>query len=214
MAISTDAGAHWKTSRAPGNRKWGTWAAGTAHDVRQDGVQEFTGKGGATQRCCSGNDVPRWIEPLAWDGRGRLYYLWTDTTGVWLARSADQGATWTSWKIVESRAPCFYPYLVARGDGELAATWHSGKGDSLRWQAATITVGDATSAPRVLQSQPLELDTFNLGDSLHPSGLRREPAGEYLAVMFLGRRGIGVVTPIQAPRSGRVGFSYWQFKPS
>jgi hypothetical protein len=34
---------------------------------------------------CSGAAIRRWVEPLAWDGEGHLYSLWTDTTGVWLA---------------------------------------------------------------------------------------------------------------------------------
>jgi hypothetical protein len=212
IAVSTDAGSHWKTSPAPGERQWGSWAADAAHALRNHGVEEFSGKDKAIDRCCSGQDVPRWIEPLAWDGEGRLYSLWTDTTGVWLARSTDRGATWHSWRIVESSARCFYPYLVARGDGELAATWHSGKGDTLRWQAAIIRMGHGTAAPRVVQSPVLELETFNWGDSTHPSGVRREPAGEYLPVTFLRNGGIAVVTPVQDPRAHRVGFTYWRFE--
>ena len=110
---------------------------------------------------------------------------------------------------MESHAPCFFPYLVAHGDGELAATWHSGKGATLRWQAARIKVGPGTTTPRVVQSPSLELETFNWGDTTHPSGVQREPAGEYLPVTFLRKGGIGVVTPIQNPRAGRVGFTYW-----
>jgi len=220
IAVSSDAGAHWKTWRAPGERRWGTWAAGAVHVNRSDGVQEFAGKDRSVHRCCSAYDVPRWIEPLAWDGEGRLYSLWTDRTGVWLARSMNQGATWTSWRIVETGAPCFFPYLVARGDGELAATWHSSnsiavggtfsKGFFLRWQAAAITMGHGTAAPRVVKSPAMKLETFNWGDATHPSGVNLQPAGEYLPVTFLRGGGIGVVTPIQDPRARRVGFTYWR----
>jgi hypothetical protein len=223
IAVSTDAGAHWKTWRAPGERQWGTWAAAAAHAIRSDGVEEFAGKDTAILRCCSAYDIPRWIEPLAWDGEGRLYSLWTDRTGVWLARSMSGGATWTSWRIVDCGAPCFFPYLIGRRDGELAATWHVGnainvagtvaKGEPLRWQAAVIKVGHGTSAPRVVKSQLIELETFNWGDGTHSSGVDRQPAGEYLPVTFLRQGGIGVATPIQDPRAHRVGFTYWRFVP-
>jgi hypothetical protein len=218
IAISTDGGTTWKTSPAPGHREWGTWAANAAHDVRKDGVEEFAGKD--VNRCCSGYDIPRWIEPLAWDGKGRLYSLWTDATGVWLARSVDRGATWKTWKIVESGVPCFFPYLIARRDGELAASWHSGKGfegssknagDSLGWQAAKIDIGHGRSAPQVIKSPLLELDTFSWGDTTHASGVQHQPAGEYLPLTFLRGGGVGVITPIQDPRAHRVGFTYWRF---
>src|SRR6267154_4921718 len=72
-----DGGTTWEKRPAPGRRDW---------------APEDTA-----------GIVPRWVEPLAWDGQGRLYSLWTDTAGVWLARSADQAETWTSWRVVASR---------------------------------------------------------------------------------------------------------------
>jgi imidazolonepropionase-like amidohydrolase len=234
IAVSTDGGTHWKMRRAPGQRDWGTWAPGAAHSGRDDSAQAFTGNR-ATNRCCSNMIVPHWIEPLAWDGEGRLYSLWPDTTGVWLARSADRGATWDTWRIVERRVryehgpspvvhnyerdlvsrlhdATYYPYLVARGDGELAATWLVREGDSLHWQAARIKVDHGAAAPRVASSPLLELETFD-PDSTRVSGLRRaSSAGEYVGVTFLHDGSIGVITPIQIPFSRRLGFTYWRFK--
>jgi hypothetical protein len=191
IALSTDGGTKWKTFPAPGRRDWGTWDK-------------------ATNRCCLGVVFPRWVEPLAWDAAGHLYSLWADNAGVWLARSTDRGATWDTWRIVESHARYYFPYLVARGDGELAAAWHVREGDSLHWQAARIEVEPSKSAPHVIQSPLLDLDTFAWGDATHPSGLRRESAGEYLGVTFLRDGGIGVATPIQAPLTHRLGFTYWR----
>ena len=48
-----------------------------------------------------------------------------DKSGVHLARSADRGATWTGWLVAPSAVQTFFPYLVAREDGDLAATWFS-----------------------------------------------------------------------------------------
>jgi hypothetical protein len=207
IAVSTDAGEHWTMRPAPGERDWGTWAVRAVHLRLEDGAEAYAGDK-ARHRCCSGNVIPRWIEPLAWDGRGRLYSLWTDTTGVWLARSADRGATWDKWRVVESRVRCFFPYLVARGDGDLAATWHCGKGDGLRWQAARITVGHGTAVPLVVQSPPLELDAFE-SDPTRKDAVRRAPAGEYLAAVLLRDGTLGVVTPVQGPV--RSGFTWWRF---
>jgi hypothetical protein len=208
IAVSTDAGAHWKTWPAPGERDWGTWRVDTVFSRSADGVEAYAGDK-TQRRCCSGTAIARWIEPLAWDGTGHLYSLWTDTTGVRLARSADRGATWTTWRIVESRAPCFYPYLIARGDGDLAATWHCGKGEALGWQAARIAVGRDAAPPLVAQSPLFDLDTFE-ADPTRKNGVRRAPGGEYLAAVLLRDGTIGVVTPVQGPT--RSGFTWWRFE--
>ena len=208
IAISTDAGVHWKLSPPPGERNWGTWRVGAEHSPVGDGVEAFTGDK-ATRRCCSGTAIPRWVEPLAWDGAGRLYALWAEPTGMWLGQSADRGATWDKWLIVESRALCYYPYLVAHGEGELAASWHCGEGDALRWQAAHITMGNGGAPPRVVESSPQELDALE-ADGLRHDGVRRAPAGEYVPTVFLRDGSLGVVTPVQGPV--RNGFTWWRFE--
>ncbi len=207
IAVSTDAGVHWKLSPAPGQRNWGTWRVGAVHSRLDDGAEMFTGDR-ATRRS-SGTGIPRWVEPLAWDGEGRLYALWAEPTGMWLAQSADRGTTWDKWQIVQSSARCYYPYVVAHGDGELAASWHCGEGDALRWQAAQITMGHGGAPPRVMVSSPLELDAFE-PDGLRHDGVRRATAGEYLPPVFLRDGSFGVVTPMQG--TVRNGFTWWRFE--
>jgi len=109
------------------------------------------------QRTLGRAATPRWVEPLAWDGAGRLYSLWTDKKGVRLARSDDRGATWTTSTVAETAAPAFFPYVVARGRGELAATWFTAANSDmhdLQWHAVRI---DGTrvrvSAPQSLESR-------------------------------------------------------------
>jgi hypothetical protein len=103
IAVSFDGGKTWQKHAAPGQRDWSP---------------DFS-KG-----------TPRWVEPVAWDESGALYYLWGTTKGLWLARSFDHGETWTNWHIVERDEVSYYPYLIARGRGELAATWSSGQNET------------------------------------------------------------------------------------
>lgn len=130
IAVSRDGGKTWQAHPAAGERDWSP---------------DFD-KG-----------TPRWVEPLAWDADGALYSLWGSAKGLWLARSPDHGETWTSWHIVERDELSFFPYLIARGHGELAATWSSGKGDSLQAHVATIHVGDGKTPPQVTESQPFQM---------------------------------------------------------
>jgi hypothetical protein len=185
VAVSTDAGRTWMKHPAPGEREW----------LPFDPAKPLT----------------RWVEPLAWDAAGNLYSLWTDSTGVWLARSRDQGATWTTRQVVDNRGANFFPYLIARGRGELAATWFSGTGKEMGWRAARLTVGDGESRPRVIQSGLLPIEVWSrisaTSDSLfHGTG------GEYIAVTFLSDGTLGAVSPIQHPTASRMGFTWWRLK--
>jgi hypothetical protein len=185
IAVSTDRGMTWRKYAAPGVRKW----AQTTGDKES---------------------IPRWVEPLAWDVRGSLYSLWTGPGGVWLARSADQGETWTKWRVADGPEPAFYPYLVARGPGELAATWFSARQEVLQAHAARIDAAEGGVPPRVVESQPFVPDCWQ--ESRSPDGPSvRYAGGEYLAVSFLRKGGLAVVSPVQNWRDKRFGFSLWTF---
>ncbi|HXE98798.1 MAG TPA: sialidase family protein, partial [Solirubrobacterales bacterium] len=116
IAVSTDGGTTWQKHAAPGRREW---------------VFPLSGE----------ETLPRWVEPLAWDARGALYSLWSNEEGLWLARSADRGATWSSWRVMTSGDVMYFPYLVARGPGELAATWFSGPAATMHAHVARFDVG-------------------------------------------------------------------------
>lgn len=186
LLVSIDAGKTWQKRSLPGQRSWApTW----------------------------GGTTPRWVEPLAWDAEGDLYLLWTQVSGVWLARSTDGGLKWASWRVAQSEADelSYYPYLVAQGAGELAATWFSGAGESLHWQVCRIRADNPNGQPQVIKSAPLRSDSWDIG--FIPDGPPvRSSAGEYLPVLFLQEGDLAVVSPIQNKEMSRFGFSFWRFK--
>ena len=184
IAVSTDGGQTWQKNAPPGTRVW---------DPTFDDPDK----------------VPRWVEPLAWDADGALYHLWSEGHDLWLGRSTDQGKTWDSWPVAHDDDRVFYPYLVGRGPGELAATWFSGREETLRAHVARIHLQpeSADGAPQVRESVPFQPDTWTSGDS--PT---RDPGGEYVPVAFLTDGGLAVVTPIQDQRGARWGFSWWRIE--
>jgi hypothetical protein len=191
IAVSTDAGARWQTYPAPGQREWSPWVDTSVTPPR---VIE--------------REVPRWVEPLAWDADSNLYSFWTNKEGLWLGRSADRGATWTTSRVAESRDVAFYPYLIARGHGELAASWFSGHADTLYSHVARIDAGAAAAPLRLIESTPVQLDVWQSGDKpTDPPA--RDSAGEYLALAFLHDGRLAMVSPIQNMATKRFGFTFW-----
>ncbi len=186
VAVSEDNGMTWRKSASPSHLRWPSY-----EELDKDPTL-----------------IDRWVEPLAWDEKGNLYHLWTDTSGVHLARSADRGNTWRAWRVVASGSRPHFPYLVARGDGDLAATWYTGTDSDLRAHVARITV--SRDSPRVVLSEPLLVDAWRrqqAGDSVR----HRDAAGEYFPAVFLKSGGLGVVTAVQDIPGKREGFTWWKF---
>lgn len=191
IAVSEDGGRTWQKHAAPGRRTW---------------VPMIDDKGRFNPKSF---DQPRWVEPLAWDSRGTLYSLWGEGAVLWLGRSADRGKTWTTGRLLDGDGVVFFPYLTARGAGELAATWFSRHSETLQAHVARIQAAPAMRTPRVRQAPPFQPDTWRGGsDAASPS---RDPGGEYLAVAFLGD-GLAVVSPIQNARAKRFGFAWWRVR--
>lgn len=184
IAISTDGGLTWQDREVPGHR-----------DFAPEGTDGVT---------------PRWVEPLAWDTHGALYNVSTTIKGIWLSRSVDLGLHWRTWKIADADELSYYPYLTVSKGGEIAATWYSGAGANLHWQACRVKVSQAGELT-VLRSPLLTTDSWSVPDT-HGNAPVRDTAGEYLAALFLRDGTLAVVTPIQNPALKRYGFSFWTFR--
>jgi len=184
IAVSADGGATWQKRSAPGERDWAP--AGTP------------------------GTVPRWVEPLTWDSTGALYSLWTNIRGIWLARSLDSGVTWKTWRVAQIDEVSYFPYLTARGQGQLAATWFSGAGERLQWHVARIYAQGSEVQPRIVEAPALEAECWNAADAQGNAPVR-DTGGEYLSALFLRDGDLAVVSPIQNPAAKRFGFEFWRF---
>jgi hypothetical protein len=192
VAVSIDGGTTWQKHPAPGTREWRPLVDTTVTPPRW--VEP---------------PLPRWVEPLAWDAQGALYALWTNSAGLWVGRSLDRGLTWKTWRLAKSRDVLFYPYLIARGQGDLAATWFSSRGAELYAHVARIEVGQGDAQPRFVESAPFQIDSWARGGRSEDPPTR-DSGGEYLAMAFLHDDGLAAVSPIQNRNAKRFGFSYWR----
>ena len=182
IAVSKDGGATWTKHEAPGQRAW---------------TFPFT----------ENDPMPRWVEPLAWDASGALYYLWTDPAGLWLAQSTTHGADWSTWQLAQGGELRYFPYLIARGPGELAASWFTGRGEAVQVHVAKIDLLQRDFPPRFWEAAPFVPDSWDRGQP--PGEPRRgDTAGEYAALAFLRDGRIAVVTAIQDDQRNRGGFSF------
>lgn len=193
LAISADGGTSWQRVAAPGTREWKPLIDTTVSPPK-----------------VGFPDQPRWVEPLAWDSTGALYSLWASGRHVFLARSRDRGTTWHTWTLMAGPATPYFPYLVARGDGQLAASWFTGHGDSLRANVAYLEVGPDSLAPILATAPPFSLDVFGLASRSEPP--ERDTGGEYLALTFLPDGQLGVVAPVQDVAAKRLGFTWRRYR--
>jgi hypothetical protein len=182
IAVSSDGGATWTKHPAPGHRAF-TFPYPEGEDP-----------------------MPRWVEPLAWDASGALYYLWTDPAGLWLASSTNRGADWTTWQLAKGGELRYFPYLIARRQGELAATWFSGRGEGIQVHVAAIDITQRDFPPQFVEAPPFSPDSWQLGQK-PGEPRRRDTAGEYVPIAFLRDGRLAIVTTIQDDQPKRGGFS-------
>ncbi|MEM9305265.1 MAG: sialidase family protein, partial [Pseudomonadota bacterium] len=151
--------------------------------------------------------LPRWVEPIAWTGDGSLFYLWSEGAQLYLARSTNDGASWTTQAFAEDEAMCFFPWLGTDGQGGLVASWFAFS-DGMSVHAAQVRLQDDGLV--IMRSPPLPFESWTESED----GWTRDTAGEYVPVARLSDGDLAVVTPLQDPRDDRMGFSFWRLAPS
>ncbi len=171
LAISSDGGNVWNVHEVPGKRIW-------------DSNTE------------SPNLIPRWVEPVAWDVDGNLYYLWSEGSELWLGLSSDRASTWNTWSLIKAETPIYFPFLSINDTGKLAASWFSGVGDGLRGHIGLINI--TKDKPVLRTTEPLVIESWRLVDDSRV----RDTAGEYFPVKFLADGDLGAVLTIQDAEKG------------
>lgn len=192
LFVSTDRGERWVKHAPPGTRVWRAMRDTTVTPPTWNEAPQ-----------------PRWVEPVAWDSTGALFSLWGHDNRVWLARSRDRGATWSTWEVAHDSAVTYFPYLIARGNGQLAASWFTGTGVAMVASVAYIeTAGDA--APRVARAASFQVEAFQ-AEMPPDTTTSRSAAGEYLGMSFLADGSLGVAAPIQHAAAQRLGFAFRRY---
>jgi len=193
LAISTDGGVSWKLRGLPGTRAW------SAYDER--------------------SPMLRWVEPIAWDSANALYSLWSEGTSLRLARSSDAGVSWTTVPVARGADTLYFPYLVARGNGELGMTWFSGLRTRVRANVAHLRFDERLAD--TLGAVPADLYEFasfqranadSTDRDTMDAARERDTAGEYAAVLFLRDGRLATVTTIQDPVGKRYGFTFRPYR--
>lgn len=176
IMLSVDYGTTWNEVALPGERDWSS---------------QFD------------QGTPRWVEPIGWDEKGNLYYLWSEGKQLNLSVSENNGNDWKTFPIMSSQKLIYYPYLNV-ANGEMSCTWISGKGKDLTHHAGVVTIQDG-------QAYLTELETQTLTDiKLRRGGEDLGVGGEYFPIKPLSTGGYGMITTIQNYSDNRLGFTWWK----
>ncbi len=177
ILISSDYGSTWNEVELPGQRDWSS---------------EF------------GQGTPRWVEPIDWDEKGSLYYLWSEGKQLVLGVSNNNGKDWKTFPITSSEKLIYFPYLNV-SNGEISCTWISGQGSELTHHAGVIAIQGEQVFFSELEPQTLTDIKIRRGGSEDLGD-----GGEYYPIKQLSNGSYGMVTSIQNYSDNRLGFTWWK----
>jgi hypothetical protein len=185
IKISNDFGETWKEVSAPGKRNW-----------KPKNNLKF-------------GDMQYWVEPLSFDSKGSLYYLWSEGQVLKLGISKDLGENWTVKDIYSSSNQSFFPFVQIT-DSKLICTWvseHINMKESVYklWHdVAYISLSEE-------KIEPIFLEPMNLVDELNTKYQDRylpDYGGEYFPAILLSDGTIGVVTTLNDNKGSNQGFTW------
>jgi len=176
IRLSIDNGKTWQDVKLPGTRIW---------------TQDFS-------------NVPRWVEPLAWNKKDRIYTLWSEGKTLKLGISPDFGKTWQEHVVINDQDTLYYPYMKIDEDNILCS-WVSGFNKNIKHHAAILKLDNKELTVHRIEPQKLDIwSRFAVGD------YQRSTGGEYFPIIQLSNGNIGMVTTIQNQRADRFGFTWWE----
>ncbi len=176
LILSMDYGSTWNEVELPGERDWSS---------------------------VFGQGTPRWVEPIEWDEKGNLYYLWSEGKQLNLSVSYNDGKDWKTFPLTHSQKLIYYPYLNV-ANGEISCTWISGNGNELTHHAGIAIIQGE-------QAYLSELEPLTLTDiKMRRGGDDLGDGGEYFPIMQLSNGDYGMVTTIQNYSDNRLGFTWWK----
>ncbi|MEM9324770.1 MAG: sialidase family protein [Bacteroidota bacterium] len=176
IRISDDAGKTWRDIPVPGNQEWEPFDKAT---------------------------LPRWVEPMAWDGQGKLYYLWSEGPVLKLGVTANLGESWEEYVIDETDGLCYFPYLSVK-HAQMGLTWVTEGASGIHHHAAVASLDNEHFAVTKLHPQKLvDLRERSGGPSL-------STGGEYYPLIPLSDGHFGMATTIQNYPDNRLGFTWWR----
>lgn len=185
IKISADFGNTWKQVLAPGKRNW------KPLDRLEMG------------------DMQYWVEPLCFDSKGNLYYLWSEGQVLKLGVSKDLGDNWNTNDIYVSSNQSFFPFIQIDED-KLVCTWLSEVTNQAEetyklWHhVAYIQLGQD-------KIEPIFLEPMNLIDELNMEYQGKyypKNGGEYFPAIPLSDGTIGCVTTLDDNKSSKQGFTW------
>lgn len=176
IKLSLDNGETWSAIDIPGKRIWN---------------QDMSG-------------IPRWVEPLAWDKKDRLFMLWSEGTELKLGITSDNGNSWQEHVIAQGGDTLYFPYMSISEQGILC-TWTAGFNEKIKHHAAVLTLEDNDILTHTLEPQKLDVwSRFAIGE------YERSTGGEYFPIIPLANGNFGMVTTIQNAKANREGFTWWE----
>jgi hypothetical protein len=136
-----------------------------------------------------GGDAPRGFDPVAFDGAGALFAVWSEGQAIRLAHSPDLGRTWHVADVAaepDGTLP-YDTYLRGGPAGEVAATWYALTGETVAARAARVRWG----APPEVRLGTFSADT---GGTNH---------ADYYQVAFLHDGTVAAAVPVSTPDLGQ-----------